>query len=71
MQKISEAMAGPIWRAFMLQALPKLKEPMINLPVENSTSTAATTTAGAATTAPAAVIAPVHLYNTTTGELIY
>ncbi|MFA5746487.1 MAG: PBP1A family penicillin-binding protein [Candidatus Paceibacterota bacterium] len=67
MQKISEAMAGPIWRAFMLQALPKLNEPMINLPGENSTTTAATTTTGGTVTIPA----PAHLYNTTTGELIY
>jgi 1A family penicillin-binding protein len=66
MQKISEAMAGPIWRAFMLQALPKLKEPMINLPAANSTSMAATTTTGAAVTVPATITAP--LYSSTTGE---
>jgi membrane peptidoglycan carboxypeptidase len=67
MQKISEAMAGPIWRAFMLQALPKLKEPMINLPTANSTSTAATTTTGAAATTPA-ITTPAPLYSSTTGE---
>ncbi|MFA5742430.1 MAG: PBP1A family penicillin-binding protein [Candidatus Paceibacterota bacterium] len=63
MQKISEAMAGPIWRAFMLQALPKLGEPMINLPIENNSSTTATTTTGTPITAPVKA-----LYNTTTGE---
>ncbi len=66
MQKISEAMAGPIWRAFMLQGLPKMGEPMINLP--NSTSTAAATPTGTSVnpipTTPA-------LYNTTTGERLY
>lgn len=69
MQKISEAMAGPIWRAFMLQALPKMGEPMINLPVENSSSTAATTTTG--TAAPQTPAAPAALYSTTTGERLY
>jgi membrane peptidoglycan carboxypeptidase len=68
MQKISEAMAGPIWRAFMLQGLPKMGEPMINLPTENSSTTATTTT----TVTPVIVpTAPIHLYSTTTGEMIY
>ena len=52
MQKISEAMAGPIWRAFLLKALPKVGEPMINLPpAETSTSTPAAATSTANTEA--------------------
>ena len=68
MQKISEAMAGPIWRAFMLQALPKLGEPMVNLPANNSTTTTAPTTTGTPVTQTPTTPA---LYSTTTGERLY
>lgn len=65
MQKISEAMAGPIWRSFLLYALPKMGEQMINIPTQNENPAITESSENVPATS------PVHLYSTTTGEMIY
>jgi 1A family penicillin-binding protein len=69
MQKISEALAGPIWRSFLLYALPKVGEQMINLPASNSDPSPPPATENSLN--PNQTTTPVHLYSTTTGEMIY